>query len=175
MAFLFNTHICLSYLAVLNLESQQWLLCGLWKAASSLVEQDKSHFQFVLSITFTGHNSFTQKAVHLASRKGMKQGILLHAWPTASRRSQPPRHSFRCLIVECHLFCFQGMGTDPCLGYMGRGKLQGPWAFSPKTLRVPCMWRGIAQPPFWSAATGINNYVFWQLSIARSGTALDQW
>ena len=148
MSFVFNTHVSLSNLAVLKLESQEWLPCGLWKAAQSLVEQDsRSCFQFVLSVKSIRHDRFAQQQVYVALRKDIRTEGPELAQPTASQRPEPPRHSFWHPITAGGLLCFQGPGTNPSGDHICTGKQEGPWSSGLKTLRVLSYLKGVCPVP----------------------------
>lgn len=55
------------------------VLCALWKYAQSSVEQDRSYFQFVLSIKSTRHDWFAQQQVDFALRNIEQRVVSMHS------------------------------------------------------------------------------------------------
>ena len=84
LLFEFHMDICLSYLTVLKLESQDRFLCRLRKDAQSFVEQDnRSCFQLCCQSDWQGVVVYAA-ARYLALRKDIEQGELPPAQPVAS-------------------------------------------------------------------------------------------
>lgn len=148
LSFVFNTDVSLSNLAVLKPETQEWLSCGLWKAAQSLVQQDsRSCFPFLLSVKSIRRDWFAQQQVYVALRKDIEQRVLSLLHNQQHHRSL--RHGFWCPIITGAFFVLPRFWNGLSQGSHRRREAEGSLVPQLKNLESPLVSKGgYAQFPF---------------------------